>query len=254
MTAGIILAGGKKENLLEGGNLPENEALIPIGSRVMVEYIVDAVLGSRYIERIIIAGPRDELKKYFQNHPGIELVESGESPVQSLLKALDCLSPEEYQEKVLVTTGDIPLLTTEAVNGFLESCRGLEGDLFYPIVKKETNENKYPGVQRTYVSLKEGVFTGGNMFLLKPEIMKKCSRFAEELVRLRKKPLSLASYIGWFFLLRYLMGRLSIKDAEDKVLELLGIKGVGIISPFPEIGIDVDKTSDLELVQKVLCS
>lgn len=254
MTAGIILAGGKREKLLEGGNLPENKALIPIGKKVMVEYVAEAVLGSRHIERIIIAGPRERLKEYFQNHPRIELVEGGESPVQSLLKALECLSPDEYQEKVLVTTGDIPLLTTEAVNSFLESCRGLEGDLFYSIVKKETNEKKYPGVQRTYVSLKEGVFTGGNMLVLRPEIMQKCSSFAEELVSLRKKPLSLASYIGWFFLLRYLAGRLSIKDAEDKALELLGIKGIGIISPYPEIGIDVDKYSDLELVQKVLCS
>ncbi len=254
MTSGIILAGGKKGNLLEDGSLPVNEALIPIGNRVMVEYVVDALLGSRYIDRIIIAGPQEKLKNFFQNNPRIKLVENGESPVQSLLKALDCLSPQEYQQKVLVATGDIPLLTTEAVNSFLESCWGLEGDLFYPIVKKETNENKYPGVQRTYVNLKEGIFTGGNMFLLRPEIMRKCSGFAEELVRLRKKPLSLASYIGWFFLLRYVMGRLSIKDAEDKARELFGIKGVGIISPFPEIGIDVDKTSDLELVQKILCS
>lgn len=246
MTVAIILAGGFKPGLME-------DALISIGKRYMVEYVVDALQGSSYIEEIILAGPIQELAKIYAPSTGIRLVANGVTAVESFLKAFQLVSPETRQ--VLLVTGDIPLLTTEAVEHFLCTCRTMEGDLFYSIVSREVNEERYPGVKRTYVHLKEGVFTGGNLILLNPAIVAQCLKEAEELVRLRKRPLSLASYVGWKLLLTYVLRRLSLKDIEKEVSKLLGgIKGVGIISPYPEIGIDVDKPSDLVLVIKMLCS
>lgn len=245
MTVAIILAGGFKPELME-------DALIPIGKRYMVEYVVDALQDSSYIEEIILAGPIQELAKIYAQFAGIKLVANGATAVESFLKAFQLVSPETQQ--VLLVTGDIPLLTTEAVEHFLCTCGTMEGDLFYSIVSREVNEEKYPGVKRTYVHLKEGVFTGGNLILLNPAIVAQCIKEAEELVRLRKKPLSLASYVGWKLMLTYVLRRLSLKDIEKGVSNLLGgIKGVGVISPYPEIGIDVDKPSDLVLVRKTLC-
>lgn len=250
MMTAVVLAGGQKTGLDKEMGPSLCEALIPIGQRFMIEYVVDALRKSEYIGRIVIAGPMEELKAHLPPGLDIILAPNGETVIKSLLNALKTISPKE--ERILVVTADVPLLTTTAVDSFIESCRYKEGDFFYPIVSREANESKYPGVRRTYVSLKEGIFTGGNIFLVDPKIVAKCEPVAEELVRLRKNPLSLASYIGWGVLIRYALGMLSLKEAEEKVSSLLGIKGTGIISPFPEIGIDVDKISDLELVRKKL--
>lgn len=252
MTVALVLAGGLKSELVTAQRPLVEDALIRIGNRYMVEYVVEALQGSARIEKIVIAGPLPELKKIYGQSASVHVIKNGETTMQSFLQAFQAVSSDTQQ--ILAVTSDLPLLTTEAVNYFLQICQGLEGDFFYPIVSREDNENKYPGVKRTYVHLKEGVFTGGNLLLIKPQIVAQCVQEAEELVRLRKKPLSLAAHLGWRLLLRYMLGRLSIKEAEKEVSRLLGgVKGVGVILPYPEIGIDVDKPSDLALVQKVLC-
>lgn len=253
MALAVVLAGGQKEGLIRGEALPVNEALIPIGSKLMVEYVVEALEHSSHIDRIVIAGPLEQLENIFGRMAApITLVRCGDTSVESFRRAFQAAGP--VREHILVVTADLPLLTTPAVDDFISTCLQLEGDLFYPIVSKQSNENKYPGIKRTYVNLREGIFTGGNLIFLKPEIVEKCLPIAEQLVRLRKKPLRLATYIGWGVLFRYIFGNLSLQDAEKEVSKKMGVQGVGIISSFPEIGIDVDKQSDLEIVKKLLCS
>jgi GTP:adenosylcobinamide-phosphate guanylyltransferase len=253
MTVALILAGGLKPELVSQQRVIVEDALIRIGNRYMVEYVVDALQGSPYIKEIIVAGPLRELGEIYKHSSSVKIIGNGETTIQSFIHAFKLTPPDTRQ--ILAVTSDLPLLTSEAVNHFLQTCQDLEGDFFYPIIRREVNEGKYPGVKRTYVHLKEGVFTGGNLLLVKPQVVEKCVCEAEELVRLRKKPLSLAAHLSWRLLLRYMLGRLSIKDAEKEVSKLLGgVKGVGVISPYPEVGIDVDKLSDLALVEKVLCS
>lgn len=252
MVVAIVLAGGSKNDLMEEQSIPVNEALIRIGNKHMVEYVVDALRGSSYIDRTIIAGHQDKLREIFGDTPDITLVQSGEMVIDTFKKATTALSDSD--KMLLVLTADIPLLTSEAIDDFLKTCFDREGDLFYPIVNKEMNEMKFPGVVRTYANLQDGIFTGGNLFFLKTEIIERCLPVAEQLVRYRKKPVRLASYIGWNILIRYLLGMLSLEGAEKAVSNLMSIKGVAVISSYPEVGIDVDKNSDLELAKKYLCS
>ena len=58
--------------------------------------------------------------------------------------------------------------------------------------------------------------------------------------------------IGFGFILKFLLRRLSIKEAEEKFSRLLGFKGVAVKCIYPEISMDVDKPSDLDLVEQVL--
>ena len=47
---------------------------------------------------------------------------------------------------------------------------------------------------------------------------------------------------------------MSIGDAEARVSELLNIQAKSMEVVHPEIGVDVDKPSDLELARKILVS
>lgn len=231
----IILAGDK-----------ERRALTPIGSRPMLTWVVEALLSSGNIRHLAVAGP-PELAGILPE--GVTLVPPGRTTVDSALNGAAVFPEAEW---LLLVTGDIPLLKPEAVRDFLARCRERPADFYYPIVRRETNEAAYPQVKRTYVRLREGTFTGGNMVLIKASALINCASRGQELVRLRKSPLALSRLIGFGFVFKFLTHRLRIVEAEKHFSRLFGVQGVGIISPYPEIGIDVDKESDLELVRRAL--
>lgn len=247
----VILAGSSQGGALQEYTKVNNQALIPIGEQMMVQYVVNALKGVPSINKIVIVGAVRELLPYYKDDPNVLLAEQGQNHIATLLNGLKVLDPDP-ERKILVATSDIPLLSSEAVEDFLHQCAQKDGDLFYPIVPKEINEQRFPGVKRTYVHLKDGIFTGGNLFLVRVSIIEPCAAKAEKLVSLRKSPLALSRQIGLMFIIKYLLHRLSLREVEVKFSQLLGIKGYGIISRYPEVGIDVDKPSDLEYVRQVL--
>ncbi|KKM09312.1 hypothetical protein SY88_19270 [Clostridiales bacterium PH28_bin88] len=247
----IILAGSSNDGKLRECSDAANEALITIGERIMVDFVVTALRESRYVERIAIVGPVEELARYFSHIPDLVLAQPGRTAMQSVENGITVLA---LRRRVLVVTSDIPLISPDAIDDFISRCGDQQADLYYPIVPKEVNEAKYPGVKRTYVKLREGTFTGGNLFLVNPGIVHQVMQKAEELVRLRKSPVALARAVGFSVILKYLLKLLSVPEAERKVSRMLGIRGVVVVSHYPEVGIDVDKPSDLELVRDVLVS
>ena len=87
---------------------------------------------------------------------------------------------------------------------------------------------------------------------MRPEIVESRVNLADELISLRKDPVGLCKTIGPGFILKFLLRRLTIREAEEKFSQLLGFKGVAVKCIYPEIGMDVDKPSDLDLVEQVL--
>jgi hypothetical protein len=145
--------------------------------------------------------------------------------------------------RVLVATADIPHLTPEAVRFVLE--RAPEAALVYPIVPKEAVEARFPGNRRTYARLKEGTFTGGNLLLLDKALFFQALPLARRVVALRKRPLALARLIGLDILLKLLLGRLSLPELEARARRILGVEARALVTPHPEVGVDVDKEEDL---------
>ncbi len=246
----VVLAGSRNNSRLKILSRVDCEAFISIGDFLMIDYVVNAILGAERVGRVAVVGPVELLEEHFGNTKNLLFTPPGETMLQSMHKGMNKLNTDRH---VLVATADIPLITSEAIDEFIKLCQQKDNaDLYYSIISREVSEGKYPEVQRTYVHLREGTFTGGNLFLIKPGIVPRCLSKGEELVRLRKSPLALSRKIGLIFILKFLLRRLSLRDAEDKFSQLLNIKGVGVISPHPEVGIDVDKPSDLELVRRVL--
>ena len=245
----IVLAGSTNEGRLRQCSPVENEALIPIGNRIMLDYVVAALLSAQEIEQIAIVGPKNQLEALYASNSRIILVDSGETVIDSFIAGVKVLAPQGH---ILIATGDIPLLSAEAVEAFLARCTDKEVDLYYPVVSKEANERLYPAVKRTYLHLKDGIYTGGNIFLFNPFKLDSCIDKGRELVSLRKSPLALSKLIGLIFIIKYLTRQLSLQEIERQFSRLLGLKGKAVILDYPEIGIDVDKPSDLELVRRVL--
>ncbi|HHY92856.1 MAG TPA: NTP transferase domain-containing protein, partial [Firmicutes bacterium] len=200
------------------------------------------------VGRVVVVGPVPELE-YLAKGKVQAVIPCADTVMANLRRGLDWLKPQDF---VLVATSDIPLLTAAAVEDFLQRTRSTTADFYYSIVEKSAGEARYPGVKRTYVRLKDGTFTGGNLLLVHPRILERGWGFAEAMVRLRKEPLKMCSVLGWGLVLRLVLGRLSIADVERRFAQIIGATGKAVISPYPEVGIDVDKPSDYELVQRAM--
>ncbi|MCH1927236.1 hypothetical protein L6232_20735, partial [Shewanella sp. C31] len=67
----------------------------------------------------------------------------------------------------------------------------------------------------------------------------------KRVVALRKRPLALARMIGLDVLLKLLLGRLSVAELEARAGRILGVEARALLTPFPEVGVDVDREADL---------
>ncbi|MFZ5901124.1 NTP transferase domain-containing protein [Desulforudis sp. 1088] len=243
----VLLAGAPtRGSLCEAGD-ERWEALLPVAGEPMVAHVVRAILDSGQISRITVVGP-EPVRSVFTDSR-IRVVESGDSLMENAGRGL---AAERGADHVLVATADIPLLPPEAVSDFIARCGNREADFYYTVVSERVVAQRFPEARRTYVRLREGRFTGGNIVLLRPAVFDKCRKVGEQFAANRKKPLKLARMIGAGFLLRYALGTLSLASAERKVTQLIGISGRVIETPYPEVAVDVDKLSDYELAKKVL--
>ncbi len=248
----VILAGGKICEELRAAATYDNEAFIMIAGQPMILYVYQALRQSKYIRKIVISGPMEELQKIAPKDEMLLFAPSGENAIESLSGALRLLQEGGISESILVMPTDIPFISREAIEDFIKQAESMEGDFFYALTSKETNENKFPGVLRTYVQLKEGVFTGGNLFLMQSGMIEQALDMAVHLMVRRKNPLAMGRLFGLGMVLSYLLKKLSIPMVEKRFYEVMKIRGRGIISDFAEVGVDVDKLSDLELAQKYL--
>ncbi|KLU39924.1 MAG: hypothetical protein AA931_08230 [Peptococcaceae bacterium 1109] len=242
----IVLAGAPNTGKLQEVSPEAYEAVIPVAGKPMISYVLDALRSTPRIKEIVVVGP-ETLRELMP--PGARLVKSGSTLTENIMRGAEAL---KNSPQVLVVTSDIPFIHKEAIEDFLDRCADLQADLYYPIISKEANEQVFPGCIRTYVTLKEGTFTGGNMVLSTPRLLSNSKALVEKVVIFRKKPWRLARLLGFSFVLKFFLKRLALAELEKRASALLGVQGVAVISPYPEIGTDVDKPSDLELAQRLM--
>ncbi len=248
----VILAGGESSSELRKIAPYDNEALIIVGNYPMIYFVYQALRASASIKHIVVSGPVEALKAILPRDEKMLFVEGGSNAMESFAHAVRAMETRGISEKVLILPTDIPFISTEAIEDFLCRCEASDSDFYYPVTRKEVNEEKFPGVERTYVRLQEGVVTGGNLFLIRSAVIEKCLEMGVKLVERRKNPLAMAQLFGFGLVWKFITRRLSIEIAEKRFYRVLGIRGKGIISPYAEVGVDVDKPSDLNLAQQKL--
>jgi len=237
----IILA-GKEESQLK----TENKALIELQGKPMISYVIDALKASRYVGDIVVVGDRGQLSSISNE---VNIIDHNGHILDNIRVGVDYFKENAM---ILIATCDIPLLTGEAVDDFIKKSLETKADICYPIINKTTCDVAYPESKRTYASLREGQFTGGNLFMLNPKIFDKCMHIAEQMINYRKCPTKMSRVLGLSFLIKFLAGKLAIKDIENRASELLNIRAKAIISDYAEIGNDVDKPEHVEIIQKYI--
>lgn len=242
----VILAGA------EAGEIhPENpslsRAMVHVAGKPMLQWVVDAFHSAPSIGRIVVVGDVD-----IENIDTV--VEPGGSFIENIRKGLEEVGRSEH---VVLATCDIPLLTPEAVEDFIQKAGKIGADFAYPIVPKVECEQRYPGIKRTYLRTADGVFTGGNIVLVNPQFVLDNWRVINEAYAARKQVLKLARIIGLGVLLRAAFAiifprLLRISVLENAAARIVGGKIAAVVSTYPEIAEDIDKYSDLTAIEEFL--
>lgn len=240
----MVLGGGDPGDPFAAAHGVAVKPLIDIHGRPMAAYVLDALRGSRRVGEIAYIGPAEHPE--LAARVGLRVTDRGR-----LLDNLEAgVAALGGRGRVLVVSADVPLLRAEELRELLD--RAPDAAVVYPIVPRGACERAYPGVRRTYARLREGQFTGGNLFLVQAELIGEFLPRIRALLAARKNPLRLAGLVGPGVALRLITGRLSIGDLEARVSRILGVSARALIAESPSVGTDIDKEDDLELARRLL--
>lgn len=245
----VVLAGGGKPEPLTELEGVSNKAFIMLHGRPLLAYILQALQEAPSVDRIMVVGPKSELAILRQEGYDFEIVLEKESMLDNVAA---CIKSADQNRLCLVVSGDIPLLNAGVIEEFLKLCAPYNHDFYYPILTREKCLLRFPETERTYVRLKEGYITGGNVGLINPGWFLSNRDRLELFISYRKKPLKLLRILPPSLIIKYLLKSLSVTDLEFFISRLLCFKARAVPCDCVEIGVDVDKISDLKVVRKTL--
>lgn len=245
----LVLAGGKTApEFAAAAGVPEtpgSRALADINGLPMVRYVLRALQASSRVDQVILVAPPG-----FPDQPEADQrIEADRDLPGNILAGLEHCNNAEF---ALIVTADVPFLSPEAVDDFIKVSLEREADCCYAGISKEACDQRFPGMRRTYLHTQSGSFTGGNVVLQRVSAFPRQADMVREAYLRRKSPAFLARLIGWQNLLKFFLRRLTPKDIEESASRLLGVQCRLIVTPWAELGTDIDKPDDLVLARQLL--
>ncbi len=151
-------------------------------------------------------------------------------------------------------SSDTPAITGEMIDWIVNTCLETKDDLYYNVIRREAMEKRFPMSKRTYTELKDMDVCGGDTNMARLAIVNENSEFWNKVFDARKSPAEQASLLGPDILVRLLLKQLTADDVIQRVAAKLGLKGRALICPYPEVGMDVDKPHQLEMLRTDLAA
>jgi molybdopterin-guanine dinucleotide biosynthesis protein A len=251
----VVLAGGipRPDEPLYSFSNGEAKALIEVAGKPMVQWVLDALGGAKSIERIVLIGLSAKAnlpcKKHITYMPNQgKMLDNVRASTARVLE----LNPKA--EFVLFASSDIPGITSEMVDWLVKTCAETDDDLYYNVVRREDMEKRFPGSKRTYTRLKGLEVCGGDMNMARASIVNENADFWNKIIEKRKDPFAQAQVFGLDVLFKLFTRSLTVDEMVQRVADRLELKGRAIVCPYPEIGMDVDKPHQLELMRADLAS
>lgn len=230
----------------------ENKALIPVAGKPMIKWVTDALAGSSHVDRLCIVGLDAACGIDFGPKPVVFVPDQGRLTKNLWAGADRVLRDTPNRNRILVSSCDIPLITTPIVDDHIATMLATPHDLYYTIVDRATMLARFPTSRRTYTHLRGEVICGGDLNMAGAKVIETNKELWDDLLEARKNALRQAWRVGLWTLLQLATRRLSVAAAEKRAEKILGVKCRAVRSPHAEIGMDVDKPFQLDIVRAEL--
>lgn len=245
----ILLAGsrpGRDHFAAQFGT--DMKALVAVAGEPMVRRPVRALLASSSIRQVIIVSQvPDRISAVIPKDPRVAFGRSSGTIAETLLEILD--DPETCWP-LLVTTADHALLDPETVDEFAEGARG--SDVAIGVVEREKLLARLPRTERTWLSFRNGAYTGANLFALQSPDVRPAILLWRSVEQDRKKAWRVVLTLGPVALLLAALKLLSMEDLLGRLGKRLGLKVKAVFLSNPLAGVDVDKPADHSLTEAIL--
>jgi len=246
----VVIAGGipNPDDPLYSYTQGQPKAFLEVAGKPMVQWVLDALSGAQQVRRVVVVG-LDEPGGLKCEKP-ITYYPSQGGMLENIIYGIERLLAQDASIKhALLVSSDIPGIKPEMVDWVVSNALQTDDDLYYHLITREVMEARYPNSKRTYTHLRDALVCGGDMNVVAVRTIKSSRSKWELLIGARKKPLKQAAIIGFDTLLLLALRVLTVKGAVKRVARRLDMNGRAVLCPYAEVGMDVDKPHQLELMR-----
>jgi GTP:adenosylcobinamide-phosphate guanylyltransferase len=224
------------------------KAMLEVAGKPLIQWVLDALSEAQKVENVVVIGLNEEHGLACEK-PMIYVPNQVDMLHNIRVGTLKAQEINPNAEFVLSVSSDIPGITGEMIDWTIDSVLQTDHDLYYNVITREVMEARYPESNRSFIKLKDYEVCGGDMNAFRISIVTKNEEFLTRLIAARKSILKQAALVGYGTLILLLMRRLTIESGVERASKSLGIRGRAVICPYAEIGMDVDKPHQLEILR-----
>lgn len=246
---GIVLAGSRPGvDAFAQRYGTDLKALIPVGGVPMVRRPVEALLASDVIGDIhVLSQDPERIAAALPADPRLKVGRSGATISETLLALCD---DPGIAWPLLVTTADHALLDPAMVRDFCN--RTARCDIAIGVVERRQLARKVRHAHRTWVKFRGGAYSGANLFALRTPKVASAIELWRAVEQDRKKAFKLLWKIGPLIFLGAVLRRKTLDETLRRVSRRVGVVIRAVEPANPLAAIDVDKPSDLAMVESIL--
>ncbi|MEW6718410.1 MAG: nucleotidyltransferase family protein [Chloroflexota bacterium] len=229
----------------------QSKAMVDVAGKPMVQWVLDALSASKGVDRVVLVGldaacgvACSKFLAFVPDQGGLL------DNVLSGMKKVVELNPQA--KYVLTVSSDVPAVTAEMIDWVINIALESDVDVVYNVIEQRVMEERFPGSRRSYTKLKDAVVCGGDVNVVSTRMITAELGIWEAITAARKNVFKQAALIGYDTLLLLLMRQVTLEGALKTVSKRLGIRGRAVICPYAEIGMDMDKPFQLEILRQDL--
>ncbi len=245
----LVLAGSRGEpDALSAYADVSHKGLITLGGETLLARVIGALdrAGASHIGVSTSDGGIIEALSKLTTNAQLEALPASGSPSLSVGQGARALGLP-----VLVTTVDHALLQPEWVLRFLADIPD-HADVAALLAPEAVVRAAAPDTIRSYMKFRDGRYSGCNLFYLRNERALAVIDLWRQVEAHRKQPWKIAAMLGPRMLIGYLLGRLTLDDAVQRLGRKAGVDAAAVRTPYGLAAVDVDKPADLDLVRRLV--
>jgi len=246
----IVIAGGvpKPDDPLYEFTQGQPKALLDIAGKPMVQWVLDALAGAETVDQVVLISLSEEHGLTFSKP--ITYVPDQGGLLQNVRGGIEKVMELNPQARhVLTVSSDIPSITSEMIDWIVNKNMETDVDLYYTLIPRQVMEERFPKANRSYTRLKDAEVCGGDLNMVRANTVHANEELWDRIVAARKNVFKQAALLGYDNLFLLLSRQLTIDDAVERVTKKMNITGQAVFSPYAELGMDVDKPHQLEILR-----
>jgi GTP:adenosylcobinamide-phosphate guanylyltransferase len=233
----VVAAGGLVKDPLASAIGTPRKALAVVDGRPCLEWVLEAVREAGFADCVTVSG--DDVEPHTVHG---RLVMEKDAQIENARIAVEAL-PEG--DAVLFLPADSPFLTGPMLRSFAEAVEsrvdaGQERWLAAGLTTLAEFQKLFPGIEPHPINLKDGEYLSGALYAASPAAFLHAISLLDAMSRSRKNQFAMLWKLGPWTIMRYLLHRVSLSDAEQRLGRLFEGQAIVVTGCDPLMAADID--------------